>query len=1064
MNYIYYGRSGTGKTYRLTQKAEKLSEQGVSVCFVVPEQLSMTREYMINERGLKNVTVLTFSRLANNIFRTLGGTARKSPDRAMSAAAVYRAVSNVYSQLRYYKSIAFTGGFISKLISVFTEFDVNCMSSACLEKLPDSEVSRSLKDKYTDLFTIYAEYKRIWTDEYKAPGDDITVCAGMLELNTIFDKTVFMFDGFYGFTPQQKLLLAQIFLQSPETCFAFTTDLESRLFETLTNEARGIERLAKKCGVRTVYESVGTQNMRTNVHSITLTEKYVFEDSHSKIDGITNDGGIKIYNAKNPTEELNYIVCKIKNDVLDGKYRYRDVAVLSPDAKGMTDALLSVFKKHGVPVFADTKRTLLELPLTAFVLHALEIAKDGFQFESVFSFLKTGLTGIPFDDISMIENYVRIWRLGSNAWKKEKWDQSPFGLGRGTDEEAQRRLELINSLKNRIYTPLGAFVKRINTAHTVRERLQAIYCLTEDFDVKGNLENAAMRFLNDGDINEYNNYLRIYDIFTDMLDSIDFIYGGTDISCFDELLSVCASQITVSSRPARADEVIFAGIGQVRAEDKKCIYIPSLNSGVIPSVMSDSSLITESDKRIFTKYGITVPMDFPTFALREKFDLYSAMFSASKELVLSSSAFRITGDSLERSEYLTMICDLTCNNGITSEDLPETFHFVTLAAASDLASVRRDIPLAKKILSLSGRLPVSDKPRDTDLSDGIVRALYTQNLKLSYSGVEEYVNCPFKFFLDKGLRLSKTEPVEFNPANIGNFIHKGLERLLCDGYDIPAMDETALKSVISKISDDYYQNELADCKGRSKRFDYLFSRARKAFENAALNVAQEIKSSEFRPFDFEVEISDYAEPARLSNGYTLTVTGSIDRVDMADANGRRLAKIVDYKSGNQTFSLKHIYNGLSMQLPIYAGAIRSKYKDVDICAVYYLKVGIPKVELSARPISDSMYADKIFNCYERDGVFESGVTNLLDNNDRFFKNIKRDRMIDSADMDALIDFSMKRMRETGEGIVSGNTKINPIRDGNTDSCKYCDFSGICKVKDENARALSDPPEKFYKES
>lgn len=1064
MVYIYYGRAGTGKTQLLTEKAVSISKEKIPVYIIVPEQLSMTREHQINSMGLENVNVLTFSRLANTIFRALGGTAKKIPDKAMCASAVYKAVSAVYKDLRYYKSVAYTGGFIEKLLTVFSEFDVNCMSMACLNALPENDTPHSMRDKYFDLFTIYAEYKRLWKNEYKSPGDDISLASSMLETSDLFEGSVFMFDGFYGFTPQQNLLLVELFKKTSECYFAFTTDLSSEIFQTVTNEAGEIDRLATKHGKRCVYVSAGDICHRLKSPALSLLEKNVFTQYNEVLPDYKNDDSFTVYNAKNLTEELNYIALKIKNDVLKGTYRYRDIAVLSPDADNTSAVASAVFKKHGVPVFIDAKKTLLSKPVTAFALSALDIAKYGFEFENVFAFLKTGLTGLPFDDISLLENYVRLWNIKPRDWKKEEWTQSPFGLGRGSDEDAQKILRRINMLRLRIYGTLAAFSNRIRNAECCRDILFALYSLYENFEVKENLDATAEEFLKQGDIHAYNEYTRIYGIFIEMLDSIDEVYGEEKVVAFEELLRVCASKITVSSRPARADEVIFAGIGRVRAETKKCIYIPSMEEGKLPSDMSDSSLITEADKRVFTKYGIKVPMDFATYSLREKFDLYSAMFSASEKLVMSRSLFKITGDAIPQSEYLKMMCTLTGNKGITASDLGNNFYFASLSGASDFASRTGDNALAKKILERSGHLPVSDKDRDTILSDKIVRALYSDSLRLSYTGVEEYVSCPFKFFLDKGLRISKSEPVEFNPANIGTFIHSGLEHLLCDDYDLMSMNDKELTETISGIADNYYETELADCKGVSKRFDFLFSKARRAFESAAKNVVGELKSSHFRPVYFEVEISEHIPPIKIGNGYTLTVTGSIDRVDMAKTDTDTLYKIVDYKSGSQEFSLDKIYNGLSMQLPLYAGAIRTKEENSCIAAFYYLKVGMPVVSMSSKAMTDEEYKRKEGIFHHRDGMFTESSIGLLGDTDTYFSKMENERIVEQSDIDCIIDYSLDRMKATGDEIVSGNTRISPIQDkqGGVESCKFCDFKSICKVTDDKVRTLAPAPDKFYR--
>ena len=72
---IYYGRAGTGKTHALENEARRLLKEGMRVFFVVPEQLTISREYSFNQTELQGVQVQSFSRLSNTVFRLLGGTA-----------------------------------------------------------------------------------------------------------------------------------------------------------------------------------------------------------------------------------------------------------------------------------------------------------------------------------------------------------------------------------------------------------------------------------------------------------------------------------------------------------------------------------------------------------------------------------------------------------------------------------------------------------------------------------------------------------------------------------------------------------------------------------------------------------------------------------------------------------------------------------------------------------------------------------------------------------------------------------------------------------------------------
>ncbi len=1040
-----YGRAGVGKTNQLFLTSKQIAKNGGKVIFVVPEQLSMTFESKLSKTKGRNISVLNFGRLTDTIFRTLGKTARKTPDSAMSAAAVCLAVEKVYNQLTYYKSIAHTNGFVTKLIEAFSDFDQNCLSFEKIMAIPSEQMSSSTRDKYTDLFKIYNEYKQIWSGDNKAPDSDIEVAAGLLELNDMFADTDFFFDGFHGYTEKQLILLTQIISQAKSCTFTFTTDLESEVFSTITAEQKRLARLCEKCGVQYCLQNAGLTNLRQNSNELLHIEKYGFGGVPSP--SIANDGAITVYSAKNLNDELSFIACKIKNDVLSGKYRYNDIAVLVPNADSIATVASTLFEKYNLPCYIDKKSTLITKPITAFVTSAIEIALDGFEFESVFALLKTGLCDIPFDDISRFENYVRMWKIRPRSWGESEWTYSPFGISNRQTPDDTELLKKINDIKNYITTPLAKFKSRLEKANTCREKLSAIVLFCENFNVSKNLENIAKRLYNRGDMQGYEDTLRLYGTFMSMLDSIDTVLGDTQIDSdrLSSLISVCCSQITVSTRPARADEVVFAGVGRVRAQDKKCIYIPCLNADVIPAPMSDSSLITQADKQLFLNNNIHITKDFLSTFARERFDLYSAISSASNELVMSYSAFTLTGEKRLKSTYLENILKIIDVTELTEDSLPDEFYLVSLSSASDLAARGKVAGLVSVINEICGFAPKRDKLSEK-LTDDIVYGLYSKNLHLSFSGIEEYIGCPFKFFLNRGLKISKTEPVELNPANIGTFIHHGLERLLSNP-DIKNADDKKVLNTVKEISDEYYNLQLKDLKNRSRRFDYLFSKASTALEGAAVSVVGELKNSKFTPFDFEVDISQYIKPCDLDKGYTLSLVGSIDRVDITPDGS--LGKIVDYKSGSQKFSLKKIYNGISMQLPIYAGAVRAKHTGIEIAAMYYLRVGIPQVEAGGtKGLTESEYLQKVSDYYTRDGIFLEGDTlSYLDNSGKYFAKIKRERVVDSEKMNRLIDFTLDKIKETGNEIVNGNMSVSPINDSDVQSCRYCDYKAICKISE-----------------
>ena len=78
---LILGRTGTGKTTQVFSRAMESARQRRRTILLVPEQFSFQAERTVyttltGEEAL-SISVLSFSRLAENIFRAWGGLARK---------------------------------------------------------------------------------------------------------------------------------------------------------------------------------------------------------------------------------------------------------------------------------------------------------------------------------------------------------------------------------------------------------------------------------------------------------------------------------------------------------------------------------------------------------------------------------------------------------------------------------------------------------------------------------------------------------------------------------------------------------------------------------------------------------------------------------------------------------------------------------------------------------------------------------------------------------------------------------------------------------------------------
>ena len=118
--------------------------------------------------------------------------------------------------------------------------------------------------------------------------------------------------------------------------------------------------------------------------------------------------------------------------------RFRDIAVAAPDFEEYAPAIEHIFARYGVPVFFSRRTDILKKPVPALILSALAVRTENYTYEAVFRYLKTGLTGIPAEDCSLLENYVLKWDIRGASWARGGLDDAPARLQSALGEETKR--------------------------------------------------------------------------------------------------------------------------------------------------------------------------------------------------------------------------------------------------------------------------------------------------------------------------------------------------------------------------------------------------------------------------------------------------------------------------------------------------------------------------------------------------------------------------------------------------------------------------------------------------
>ncbi len=324
----------------------------------------------------------------------------------------------------------------------------------------------------------------------------------------------------------------------------------------------------------------------------------------------------------------------------------------------------------------------------------------------------------------------------------------------------------------------------------------------------------------------------------------------------------------------------------------------------------------------------------------------------------------------------------------------------------------------------------------TGVSFDDVNRILNNNLVLSYSAMEGYNECSFKYYINNILKLDVNE--EKFSAFIGTLFHHVLEVCLKKESDIDKVIDDFINDKSFSFKELFYINKLRD--------DIKF-----AFNT----IKYQMGYSKFNEFSFENKLL-----VNKNKKINCVFKGFADKIMFYEYMGRKLAVIVDYKTSDIDVKMDLIDYGINLQLPIYLYLINNIYDNVRVVGFYIQRVLpsdnkydkdkelIIRKRENMRLIGYSNIDSDVLSLFDSSYRDSNVIRGLKVNNDGSFnyhsKVISDEEMNNiSNKIDSVIDKSI-------DNILSCDFDINPKRYKNVNiSCKFCKYKDICYMSNED---------------
>jgi ATP-dependent helicase/nuclease subunit B len=1127
---FYFGPSGAGKSRQLYEEIITRANEhpGQNFLIIVPDQFTMQTQkdfVMLSERGgIMNIDILSFGRLGHRILEEVGSKNTPVLDDTGKSLVLQKVASNLKGELPALGSLLQRQGYIHEVKSAISEFMQYGIGVEDVEKLIDFSAGRgALSYKLRDLKVLYKGFKDYIGGNYITTEETLDVLKRSLNKSKLLKDSVVVFDGFTGFTPIQNRLIQELMRLCGEVIVTVTmgigenpyeADGEQKLFYLSKKTVRDLEKLAdeadvsrkkdifivshaqkitkkytdefyKKCEIR-----YNPNNRFNKSPALTSLEQGLFRYTYTPYKINENgDSEITLYETMTPRDEVHRMGLYIKELVREENFAYRDIAVIMGDLEGYAPYVETEFRQMDIPCYIDRTRGIALNPMIEYIKSALELYVHDFSYESVFHYLRSGLSDISMEDVDRLENYcIQTGVRGYRSWSRLFTKKTPEMA------ESEAELDNINKIREQLISQTA--VLKPDELRKAKDYVSRLYDFLTQNRVQEKLSGFETYFHNNGELTKEREYAQIYRLVMELLEQIYELLGEEEISLkeFKEILEAGFGEIEVGTIPQNVDRVLVGDMERTRLKQVRVLFFLGLNDGNIPKSASKGGIISDTDREFLRESDLELAPTPRQQMFIQRFYLYLNMTKPSEKLYLSYSKLSSQGKSIRPAYLVDMVLDMfpgmkvqySVNEGsalsivtpgegkrylaeglreYVSGSMPKEQErdFFTIYQAYRQLDTQND--MTKQLTDAAFA-----RYEDSGLSKAVARALYGVNLENSVSRLETYASCAYRHFLQYGLTLKEREEFGFEAVDMGNVYHAVLEifahKLSENGYtwfDFPKeFGENAVQASLEEYAATYGETVLY----ANSRNQYAITRMARILTRTVMTLQSQLKKGTFMPDKYEVSFSFMENldsvDVSLSNEEKMHLKGRIDRIDTAEDEENVYVKVIDYKSGNRQFDIAALYYGLQLQLVVYMNAAMEleakEHPDKNIvpAALLYYHIEDPTVE-SPVEMTDDEINEQIQAKLRMNGVVNSRH-DIVERLDRYMQDKSdvipvekkkdgsfsaRSGVLSGDEFKVISNYVNHKIQEIGKDILDGTISVNPYEKGSDNACTYCAYKKVC---------------------
>ena len=879
--------------------------------------------------GIIGTDVTSFSRLAMNILEKSGSSRKTIPGR-LDMLCVKEAVSAASKKepLSYFSPIRTKPGVTEVIAKAVHKLQRGCVLPETLRKESQSD------PKISDTARIYSEYLDL-LDRHGWVGAAglLNAAADVLENNRItqLHMPLLIIDGFDELTNDCLRLIRKIEPYCGDILITFpvysgskrTTDLRMK------KEAERIK-TALNASIHEI------EKYEPPIPGLILAEKVLLAGV-SENDKQSADDNLLLISVSSQTSEVREALREMKARIIRGLCSPGECAIFVPDIQTYFPILRQIGKEMGIPIRFAQNISLSAAPASSVLKRLLHLSSDDFKAEDVLSVLRSPfLKGCPdpdepdaesFEtDLYVLDRAVRESKIiaGIGEWKdalnqmetaarnertnrKTDADEDEPHYKFPAPEKIRRILDSFVTFSEILTAPEG-LRPRSEWAGWLRKLLEKIHFFEY-------IENRnGFSFENDLDL-----LLKRMVYCEAKMELSQIAYQGFLTELENDLDSATQSETAVA-----ADHVFAGSVMNTAGCRWKLVVLTGFSEGLFPKGNDEPLILSDA---LRDKLGIPAEKEQSTALLH-------ALTRADRVLIITRPEKNEKGEEWPPSIYWQSICKLASSG--------KRLHAAASSEELGFRIMRKQESLPDTMGEMKGKLAelVKANGRVLQQDEGSYGAVPDPDLKavlekpdldktiFSCSAIETFLNCPFRYFLNKILGLEPPpEPGKgMDAAQTGTLNHRILELTFPPGTvygsaeDAAASAEKIIPQVLATAPEEFgfRESEFWEYE-KGQIHDRLIETIKKMFRDSSLSMNQHWRSAGTEvPFGYPDKDPEHPDPLKVqTESGELKIRGWIDRLDISD-DGR--LRVVDYKTGQTGFTSSELEKGSHIQAGVYAAA------------------------------------------------------------------------------------------------------------------------------------------------